>query len=85
MSLDRKGRFKSQQLSQCVVMKGLAKPEGLLDLSGCGGDLPQQLPDAHGSSKARSQSPRGPAGSHMPQGYEFRAGQLPGQPGPVPR
>lgn len=39
MSLDRKGLLKLQQLSQYVVMKGLAKPEGLLDLSGCGGDL----------------------------------------------
>lgn len=75
----------SQQLSHCVVMQGLAKPEGLLDLSGCGGNLQQQLPDAHWSSKAWPQAPRCSAGSHMPQGYEFRAGQLPGQPGPVSR
>ena len=77
--------FKLQQRSHCAVMKGLAKPEGLLNLSGCGGDLQQQLPDAHGGSKAWPQAPRCPAGSHMPQGYELRAGQLPGQPGPVSR
>lgn len=35
-----------------IVVKGLAKPEGLLNLPGCGGAVQQQLPDAHGGSKA---------------------------------
>lgn len=66
-------------------MKGLAKPEGLLNLSGRGGAVQQYLPHAHGCSKAWPQAPRRSAGSNMPKGYELREGQLPGQLGPLSR
>ena len=68
-----------------TVLKGLAKPEGLLDLSGCGGAIQQQLPNAHGGSKAWPQACRCCAGPNMPAGYELRKGQLPGQPSTLSR
>ena len=67
------------------MLKGLAEPEGLLNLSSCGGAVQWQLPDAPGSSKAWPPAPKCCAGPHMPAGYEFRARELPGQLGPLSR
>lgn len=67
------------KIRYAIVLKGLAKSEGLLDLSGGGGAVQQQLPNAHGGSKAWPQACRCCAGPDMPAGYELRKGQLPGQ------
>ena len=74
-----------KQMWQVIVLKGLAESEGLLNLSGCGGAVQQQLPDAHGGSKAWPQAPRYCAGPNMPKGHDFRARQLPSQLGPLSR
>ena len=54
-----------------ALMKGMAEPEGLFHLPGCGGAVQQQLPHAHGTCKAWAQTPRCPAGPNLQEGYDL--------------